>query len=137
MFGLLLRRRIRLRLRKIQTYRLSHGEEIVLFENRLQIAQIVANTAAKGPGRRFAIWVQGCPLRCPACCNPEMRSFDGGVSMTVADIIARVDSNVEGITLELRLDVEGLSVNGFLIVGNPRILAPSLTLRRPELTHIG
>lgn len=76
-----------------------HGEELVLLENRLQIAQIVANTEAEGPGRRMAVWFQGCPLRCPGCCNPEMLNFVGGESKTVAEIIALVDSSVEGITL--------------------------------------
>jgi anaerobic ribonucleoside-triphosphate reductase activating protein len=43
------------------------------------VGQIVADTQAEGPGRRFAIWVKGCPLRCPGCCNPELLDFSGGV----------------------------------------------------------
>lgn len=27
-------------------------------------------TEAEGPGRRFAVWTQGCAIRCPGCCNP-------------------------------------------------------------------
>ncbi|MCG8587365.1 MAG: radical SAM protein [Pirellulales bacterium] len=70
----------------------------------LQIAQIVEATEAEGPGRRFAIWLQGCPLRCPGCCNPEMLSFEGGERMTVNQLVERVKSaaeskHVEGITL--------------------------------------
>lgn len=45
----------------------------------LAVAQIVPDTEAEGPGRRFAIWVQGCPLRCPGCCNPEMLPAAGDV----------------------------------------------------------
>ena len=37
----------------------------------MQIAQVVPVTEAEGPGKRFAVWFQGCPLRCPGCCNPE------------------------------------------------------------------
>ena len=44
----------------------------------LSVAQIVPCTEAEGPGRRFALWFQGCPLRCPGCCNPEMLPFTGG-----------------------------------------------------------
>ena len=36
----------------------------------LSVAQIVRCTEAEGPGKRYALWFQGCPLRCPSCCNP-------------------------------------------------------------------
>jgi len=41
----------------------------------LRVAMTVPRTEAEGPGVRFAVWVQGCPMRCPGCCNPEMLSF--------------------------------------------------------------
>ncbi len=60
-------------------------------------------TEAEGPGQRFAIWVQGCPLRCLECCNPEMLTFEGGrdveIDQLVAEILAARDSGIEGITL--------------------------------------
>ncbi len=70
----------------------------------LQVAQLVPCTEAEGPGRRFALWLQGCPLRCPGCCNPEMLPFEGGSRMSLADILARIQEaaekeGVEGITL--------------------------------------
>src|SRR5438309_1599451 len=70
----------------------------------LQVAQIVPCTEAEGPGRRFALWFQGCPLRCPGCCNPEMLPFEGGTLVSVADVAGRVEEaarahGVEGITL--------------------------------------
>jgi anaerobic ribonucleoside-triphosphate reductase activating protein len=70
----------------------------------LQVAQIVPCTEAEGPGRRFALWFQGCPLRCPGCCNPEMLPFEGGRSLSVAEVLAQVcttaaEQGVEGITL--------------------------------------
>jgi anaerobic ribonucleoside-triphosphate reductase activating protein len=70
----------------------------------LSIAQVVACTEAEGPGRRFALWFQGCPLRCPGCCNPEMLSFEGGQKYSVGAIAeqieaAREQDGIEGITL--------------------------------------
>lgn len=73
-------------------------------EVRLRVAQVVPSTEAEGPGRRFALWFQGCPLRCPGCCNPEMLPFEGGEAHTVADMVASMAESqrrdgIEGITL--------------------------------------
>jgi anaerobic ribonucleoside-triphosphate reductase activating protein len=70
----------------------------------LNVAQIVPCTDAEGPGKRFALWFQGCPLRCPGCCNPEMLPFTGGTPRAVADVLAEVErarntDRIEGITL--------------------------------------
>jgi anaerobic ribonucleoside-triphosphate reductase activating protein len=70
----------------------------------LPVAQIVPATEAEGPGRRFAIWLQGCPLRCPGCCNPEMLPFAGGTPTPVADLLAQIRrvhdrQLLEGLTL--------------------------------------
>jgi anaerobic ribonucleoside-triphosphate reductase activating protein len=66
----------------------------------MRIAQVVASTEAEGPGRRFAVWFQGCPLRCPACCNPEFLPFDGGETKTLAELTAQLDEvEVEGVSL--------------------------------------
>ena len=70
----------------------------------LSVAQIVPCTEAEGPGRRFALWFQGCPLRCPGCCNPEMLPFAGGNQRTLAEVVeqivrAREENAVEGVTL--------------------------------------
>lgn len=37
----------------------------------INLASTVPITEAEGPGKRFAVWVQGCPFRCPGCCNPQ------------------------------------------------------------------
>ena len=69
-----------------------------------RIANIVDCTEAEGPGRRLAIWFQGCPLRCVGCCNPEMLSFSGGNEIEVSELVRRIrdaasDLLIEGITL--------------------------------------
>jgi len=67
----------------------------------LRVAQLVPDTEAEGPGRRFAIWTQGCPLRCPGCCNPEMLPLEGGTAWSVAELGRRVlgTTGIEGLTL--------------------------------------
>jgi anaerobic ribonucleoside-triphosphate reductase activating protein len=69
----------------------------------LQIAQVVSCTEAEGPGRRFAIWFQGCRLRCPGCCNPEFLPFKGGDSWALGDLVDEIEKarshGIEGITL--------------------------------------
>jgi anaerobic ribonucleoside-triphosphate reductase activating protein len=70
----------------------------------LSVAQVVPCTEAEGPGRRFALWFQGCPLRCPGCCNPEMLPFEGGRRISLGEVLtqirqARERDHVEGITL--------------------------------------
>jgi anaerobic ribonucleoside-triphosphate reductase activating protein len=68
---------------------------------KLRIAKYVKDTEAEGPGRRFALWVQGCTLRCPGCCNPEMFSTTGGQlidSREMADIIINTPG-IEGVSI--------------------------------------
>lgn len=73
-------------------------------EPTLQIAQVVPCTEAEGPGKRFAVWFQGCPLRCPGCCNPEFLPFRGGEAKTIRELsdwmaLTRDETGIEGITL--------------------------------------
>ncbi len=73
-------------------------------EVMLQVANIVPFTEAEGPGRRFALWFQGCPLRCPGCCNPEYLPYKGGHSVSLSEITGQLkksveETGIEGITL--------------------------------------
>jgi anaerobic ribonucleoside-triphosphate reductase activating protein len=70
----------------------------------VNIAHWVDCTEAEGPGKRFAIWFQGCPMRCPGCCNPEMLPFDGGQQISIGDLTdsisrAQTKHSIEGLTL--------------------------------------
>ena len=67
----------------------------------LNVANRVSRTEAEGPGVRYALWVQGCPLRCPGCCNPHMledrRESLEGWEQVADEIIAT--EGIEGVTM--------------------------------------
>ena len=68
---------------------------------QLRIAQLVPDTEAEGPGRRFALWVQGCTIRCPGCCNPEMFAADKGRAVDSAELAQQVlgAPGLEGVSI--------------------------------------
>jgi len=43
-----------------------------------------------GPGIRYVLFMQGCPLRCLYCHNPDARSLDAGKPMTVGEVLADI-----------------------------------------------
>ncbi|MCL6533667.1 MAG: radical SAM protein [Armatimonadetes bacterium] len=57
-------------------------------------------SAVNGPGERFVLWVQGCPLRCPGCINPEFLPFTEGIRISVAQMVEKILAvpNIEGVT---------------------------------------
>lgn len=65
------------------------------------MAQVIEDTEAEGPGRRFAVWVQGCPLRCAECCNPQMLRFEGGTETDPEALAARAVAiaGLDGVSL--------------------------------------
>ena len=42
-----------------------------------------------GPGVRFVVFTQGCPLRCKCCHNPDTWDVSGGKSYTASELVAR------------------------------------------------
>lgn len=67
---------------------------------RLNLASTVPQTKAEGPGLRYALWVQGCPMRCPGCCNPHYLSGMPSRVVTVDALRAEIrqTDGIEGVT---------------------------------------
>lgn len=86
-------------------------------EPMLNLAAWVACTEMEGPGRRFAIWTQGCHLRCKECCNQSYlplvpRKLVPSLHLLPAILEARDQHGIEGITLlggEPLIQARGLS----------------------------
>lgn len=69
-------------------------------DDSIRIAWYDKCTECLGPGKRFALWLQGCDRKCPGCISPETRSHDGGITEkcdAVADII--ISSGMKEITV--------------------------------------
>lgn len=66
----------------------------------LGVARVVPTTTAEGPHRRFAVWLRGCSIRCPGCCNPELFR-PGEPTHTVEALLAQLDAAppMEGVTV--------------------------------------
>ncbi|MGH3908991.1 MAG: 4Fe-4S single cluster domain-containing protein [Pseudonocardiaceae bacterium] len=69
----------------------------------MRVARIVHGTDGEGPGRRTAVWVQGCTIRCPGCFNPHLWASGGPITDTdrFADetLHRAVGAGAQGITL--------------------------------------
>lgn len=84
----------------------------------LNIAEWLECTEVEGPGRRFALWVQGCNIRCPECCNQHMFSFAPRHIVAANEVLTWIEAahrryQLEGVTFlggEPLLQAKGLAV---------------------------
>ena len=55
-----------------------------------RIHSFLSMGAVDGPGLRYVVFLQGCPLRCACCHNPDTWDAAGGTEYTVEDVLRRV-----------------------------------------------
>ncbi len=66
----------------------------------LRVHRVLHGSRANGPGRRSVVWLQGCPLHCAGCFNPETHDPAGGMLMKAADLAdALLTDHPDGITI--------------------------------------
>lgn len=83
----------------------------------LNLASLRLSTESEGPGKRLALWVQGCERRCPGCCNPNMQEIRKNIIVDTKDLIELIQCSmsknvIEGVSFiggEPMLQAEGLS----------------------------
>ena len=62
----------------------------------MRIHRYIAGTLSEGPGNRFVIWAQGCPIRCEGCYSPELQQTDGGFETTPEEMCELIDQAIAG-----------------------------------------
>lgn len=83
----------------------------------LNLASVRPCTESEGPGKRFAIWCQGCLNKCPGCCNPEMQPVEQKHIVSIEDLEQLIRNTIES------KHIEGVSFIG----GEPFLQAKGLS----------
>jgi pyruvate formate lyase activating enzyme len=82
-----------------------------------------------GPGVRFVVFFQGCPMRCLYCHNPDTWAFDGGKEMTAEEILTEYDSYKEF------LKSGGITCTGGEPMAQPEFLAELFAKAKEKGIH--
>jgi len=82
-----------------------------------------------GPGVRFVVFFQGCPLRCQYCHNPDTWDFDGGREVTAEELMREYDSYKEFLTSG------GITATGGEPLAQPEFLAELFRLAKSKGVH--
>lgn len=69
----------------------SKKEWYILMQGRIHSLESFGTV--DGPGTRFVVFVQGCPMRCAYCHNPDTWDMNGGTLMEPSYIIEQYEKN--------------------------------------------
>ncbi|NEQ54818.1 MAG: pyruvate formate lyase-activating protein [Leptolyngbya sp. SIO3F4] len=84
-----------------------------------------------GPGIRFVVFTQGCPLRCLYCHNPDCRAVEGGHEVTVTELM----TDILRYRTYLELSRGGVTVSGGEPLMQPEFVAELLKRCQAEGLH--
>lgn len=55
-----------------------------------RISSFQSMGCADGPGVRSVVFLQGCPLHCPYCHNPETQALEGGEEISAQELLQKI-----------------------------------------------
>lgn len=93
----------------------------------LNIHSIESFGTVDGPGVRFVIFVQGCPLRCAYCHNPDTWNTKNGTLKNIDELLHQIDD------YSMFLTSGGVTVSG----GEPLLQAKEITYLFKKLKEKG
>ncbi len=79
-----------------------------------------------GPGIRYVLFMQGCPMRCRFCHNPDTWALDGGTLVTPEEVMA-----------EYRKNKEFYSNGGITVTGGEPLLQVDFLIELFKLAKLG
>ena len=82
-----------------------------------------------GPGVRYVVFFQGCPMRCQYCHNPDTWDFSGGREVTAEELMAEYESYKEF------LKSGGITATGGEPLAQPEFLAELFRLAKSRGVH--
>jgi len=69
-------------------------------KSTINLAGFLARSSVNGPGIRSVVWVQGCPIHCEGCFNPQFLPFTPAQQVTPSSLVDRIcaQHNIDGVT---------------------------------------
>lgn len=86
--------------------------------------------ALDGPGLRYILFLQGCPMRCAYCHNPDALDFFGGEEKTVAAVMADI------LKYRAFLKQGGVTISGGEPLAQPEFCAALIAAGQTEGLHM-
>ncbi len=93
----------------------------------LQLHSLAYPITALGPGRRLALWVAGCPLRCHGCITPQLQAADSGKAIALERLLQHL--------LKLPTPLDGISLTGGEPFAQAEPLAALLSALKAARNH--
>lgn len=61
----------------------------------------ITNTQVEGPGKRFALWFQGCSIHCKGCMLPNTWTFTKSQKISCGHLVGKIINtpSIEGVTI--------------------------------------